>query len=59
MFNGEFQLLTIVLILWKSRKRKLDKLTSAGKLNGGQLQKAATLKGDESILLHIEGKDCE
>jgi hypothetical protein len=36
----------------------LEKLISAETLEGGQLRKAATLKGDESILLQIQGKDC-
>jgi hypothetical protein len=36
----------------------LDKLISAETRDGGQLRKAATLKGDERILLQIQGKDC-
>ena len=36
----------------------MEKLISAETLDGGQLRKAATLKGDESILLQIQGKDC-
>ena len=33
-------------------------LYSAQTVDGGQLRKAATIKEDESILLHIRGKDC-
>jgi hypothetical protein len=36
----------------------LEKLISAETLDGDQLRKAATLKGDESILLQIQGKVC-
>ena len=36
----------------------MDKLVTAETIDGGQLREAATLKGDERILLKIHGKDC-
>lgn len=42
----------------KTRKRKLDKLVAAETFDGGMLREAAEKKNDESILMHIRGKDC-
>ncbi|XP_046841866.1 NACHT, LRR and PYD domains-containing protein 12-like [Xenia sp. Carnegie-2017] len=40
-----------------SKKWKRDPLYTARTLDGGRLRKAAEIKGDESILLDIRGKD--
>ncbi|XP_076144371.1 uncharacterized protein LOC143126355 isoform X3 [Alosa pseudoharengus] len=42
----------------KAGKRQRDPLSKAETLTAGQLQKAAELKEDESILIHIKDKDC-
>ena len=41
-----------------TKKRVKQELSVAQTLTAGILEKAATLKNDESILLHICGKDC-
>ena len=40
------------------KKSVKQELSVAQTLTAGILEKAATLKNDESILLHIRGKDC-
>ncbi|XP_056267295.1 uncharacterized protein LOC130191667 [Pseudoliparis swirei] len=42
----------------RAGKRQRDTLSKAETLTAGQLQKAAELKEDQSILLHIKDKDC-
>ncbi|XP_056277493.1 uncharacterized protein LOC130198366 [Pseudoliparis swirei] len=42
----------------RAGKRQRDPLSKAETLTAGQLQKAAELKEDQSILLHIKDKDC-
>ncbi|XP_056281456.1 uncharacterized protein LOC130200907 [Pseudoliparis swirei] len=42
----------------RAGKRQRDTLSKAETLTAGQLQKAAELKEDQSILLHIQDKDC-
>ncbi|XP_056264013.1 uncharacterized protein LOC130189261 isoform X3 [Pseudoliparis swirei] len=42
----------------RAGKRQRDTLSKAKTLTAGQLQKAAELKEDQSILLHIKDKDC-
>ena len=41
-----------------SKKRVKQKLSVAQTLSAGLLQKAAEVKNDESIIVHIRGRDC-
>ena len=36
----------------------MDKLVTAETISAGRLREAATIKSDESILIHIADKDC-
>ena len=42
----------------KTKKRKPQNLTQSQTFDGGKLRKAAEIKKDETILLHIRDKDC-
>ena len=41
-----------------SKKRVKQELSVAQTLNAGILEKSASIRKDESILVHIEGRDC-
>ena len=45
-------------MLQRTRKRTQDKLVSAETVDGGKLHEAATRKEDQTILVHIQDKDC-
>jgi hypothetical protein len=40
------------------KKRVKQELSTAQTLTAGNLEQAAMLRNDESVLVHIRGKDC-